>query len=135
MLVNPVNHKPEMVYLDNGKLKLGFDLARGAALSYLAAYPQLELNLVNDWDMGRLVQQSYYGSADGSTWAAPVPGANGKMPWRWASRPWDHGRPLGHPEAFAHLPVGSLALRCRALDIRHMCSTCLSGNACSPVNC
>jgi hypothetical protein len=80
VLSNPINHKPQMVYLDNGDLRLGFDLARGAALSYLAAHSQLELNLVNDWDNGRLVQQSYYGSVDGSVWVVP----DGSKPWRWA---------------------------------------------------
>ncbi len=80
VMANAIPHEAQMVYLDNGKLRLGFDLARGAALSYLAAHPQLEQNLVNAWDTGRMVQQSYYGSTDGSIWAVP----EGRRPWRCA---------------------------------------------------
>ncbi len=59
-----------MVYLENGILRIGFDLSMGAALSFLATHPTFDTNLINNWDTARLVQQSYYGSRDDSTWLA-----------------------------------------------------------------
>jgi hypothetical protein len=67
----PPNTPPkQMVYLDNGVLRVGFDLNMGAALSFLATHPAFDTNLINNWDTGRLVQQSYYGSRDNSSWLA-----------------------------------------------------------------
>jgi hypothetical protein len=44
-------------------------------------------NLLNAWDHGRFVQQSYYGKPDGSFW--------GKTPWSW--NPVQGGDYTGHP--------------------------------------
>jgi len=44
-------------------------------------------NLVNQWDTGRLIQQSYYGAKDDSFW--------NKQPWRW--NPVQGGDWRGHP--------------------------------------
>jgi hypothetical protein len=48
----------------------GFDMSLGGALAYLSSSNSSspDLNLVNDWDPGRLVQQTYYGSPDNSSW-------------------------------------------------------------------
>lgn len=61
-------------YLDNGAVRLGVKLSSGAGIGWLSL-SKSERNLLNHWDHGRLVQQSYYGNADGSVW--------GTKPWRW----------------------------------------------------
>ena len=75
--VEPVGElpKPEKwAYLDNGKLRIGVKVSSGAAIGWLSL-SKSERNLLNHWDHGRLVQQSYYGDDDGSVW--------GDKPWRW----------------------------------------------------
>jgi hypothetical protein len=59
-------------YLDNGTLKIGVDRSRGACIGYFGE-SRTGRNLLNHFDEGRFVQQSYYGQKDGSDW-------NGK-PW------------------------------------------------------
>ena len=59
-------------YLDNGVVRIGIDKSRGACIGYLAE-SKTKRNLLNNYDEGRFIQQSYYGSPDGSEW-------NGK-PW------------------------------------------------------
>lgn len=63
-----------VVYISNDHVKIGIDEKRGGAICYISKSDSNE-NLVNTWDTGRLIQQSYYGNSDGSKW-------NGK-PWRW----------------------------------------------------
>ena len=64
----------DWVYLDNGKLRLGVIRSSGAAMGFLALSGSTT-NLLNHYDRGRLVQQSYYGDADGSLW--------GQQAWRY----------------------------------------------------
>ncbi|VGO11480.1 hypothetical protein PDESU_00024 [Pontiella desulfatans] len=59
-------------YIDNGTLKIGVDRSRGACIGFFGE-SQTGRNLLNHFDEGRFIQQSYYGQADGSDW-------NGK-PW------------------------------------------------------
>lgn len=59
-------------YIDNGTLRLGVDRSRGACIGFLGE-SSTKRNLLNHFDEGRFIQQSYYGQADGSDW-------NGK-PW------------------------------------------------------
>lgn len=68
--------KPNLswVYLDNGTIRIGVDRNRGAAIGYLALSKD-KRNLLNHYDEGRFIQQSYYGDADGSMWA--------KKPWTY----------------------------------------------------
>lgn len=61
-------------YLDNGQVRLGVNLGAGACIGWFSAAHSSE-NLLNAYDAGRYVQQSYYGDNDGSDW-------NGK-PWRY----------------------------------------------------
>lgn len=61
-------------FIDNGELRLGVKKSSGAGIAYFALSATGE-NLINHWDRGRLVQQSYYGAKDGSFW--------NKQPWRW----------------------------------------------------
>ena len=64
----------DFVFLDNGALRLGVKKTSGAGIAYLAVSGVGE-NVINHWDRGRLVQQSYYGAPDGSRWD--------QQPWRW----------------------------------------------------
>ena len=64
----------DFVFIDNGELRLGVKKSSGAGIAYLALSATGE-NVINHWDRGRLVQQSYYGAKDGSFWD--------KKPWVW----------------------------------------------------
>ena len=59
-------------YLDNGRVRVGIDKSRGACIGFFAE-SATGRNLLNHYDEGRFIQQSYYGAADGAKW-------NGK-PW------------------------------------------------------
>ncbi len=61
-------------YICNGDLQIGVDLDRGGAIFHFSESVTRK-NLLNHADEGRFIQQSYYGDADGSTWA----GSN----WTW----------------------------------------------------
>lgn len=62
------------VHLDNGHLRLGVDRSAGGGIGFFAE-SKSGRNLLNHYDKGRFIQQSYYGAKDGSDW-------NSK-PWRW----------------------------------------------------
>jgi hypothetical protein len=64
----------DWLYLDNGQVRLGVDRAAGASIGYFGE-SATGRNLLNHYDKGRFIQQSYYGAKDGSDW-------NGKS-WRW----------------------------------------------------
>ena len=57
----------DFVFIDNGELRLGVKKSSGAGIAFLAMSATGE-NVINHWDRGRLVQQSYYGAKDGSMW-------------------------------------------------------------------
>lgn len=61
-------------FIDNGELRLGVKRSSGGGIAHLSLSATGK-NLINHWDRGRLVQQSYYGAKDGSLWD--------KQPWRW----------------------------------------------------
>ena len=67
-----VKHPQQWEYLDNGIVRIGIDKSRGACIGYFAE-SKTRRNLLNNYDEGRFIQQSYYGRPDGSKW-------NGK-PW------------------------------------------------------
>jgi len=48
-----------MSYLDNGVVKVGVDLAKGGSITYLSVSGTAN-NVINSYDLGRQVQQSYY---------------------------------------------------------------------------
>lgn len=49
----------ELLFLDNGTVKVGIEKSKGASITWLSwsSYPK---NAVNHGDPGRLIQQSYY---------------------------------------------------------------------------
>ncbi len=62
------------LFFDNGKIRVGINLQAGGSMGWLSKSHSPD-NLLNRYDHGRYVQQSFYGDADGSDW-------NGK-PWRY----------------------------------------------------
>ena len=66
-----ISAKSGWVYLTQGDVKIGVDLSRGAALGYLAVGDSG--NVLDAYDTGRYLQQSFYGDDRGGKW-------NGK-PW------------------------------------------------------
>lgn len=63
------------VFIENALVRVGVDEKRGGAICHISKIAIGSHNVINTWDSGRLLQQSYYGSSDGSVW-------NGK-PWKW----------------------------------------------------
>ena len=63
----------DWIYLDNGVIRLGVIRSAGAGIGYLSRSDS-DKNLLNHYDRGRLIQQSYYGDEDGSKWV--------DRPWR-----------------------------------------------------
>ena len=58
-------------------------MSKGAAISHLICLdkdaPHQDRNLCNNYDQGRLIQQSFYGDIDGTVWQMTAE----KRPWRW----------------------------------------------------
>lgn len=71
--------KDQWRWLDNGVFRLGVNLSGGASIGHFSHSPQSgqadTRNVLNHYDRGRFVQQSYYGDSDGSEW--------NKKPWRY----------------------------------------------------
>ena len=76
----------DWVYLENEELKVGLLRSHGAAIGFLSGRED-QRNLLNHYDHGRLIQQSYYGDEDASKWA--------DKPWRY--NPVQAGDYQGHP--------------------------------------
>jgi hypothetical protein len=67
------SHKPDARFISNDRLRVGIDAGSGGAVFWLSLPGGP--NLLNHYDRGRLIQQSYYGKPDGSKW--------GEKDWRW----------------------------------------------------
>lgn len=66
--------EPRWHYLDNGIIRLGVDLQAGVSIGWFSP-SKSERNVLNTFDRGRYIQQSYYGDKDGSDWHG--------QPWRY----------------------------------------------------
>ena len=79
-------------YLSNRTIKIGVDLDKGGAITYLA-HLRRNTNVVNNFDLGRQIQQSYY--------SGPQPfDPYNNMKANWESWPWNpiqSGDSYGHP--------------------------------------
>lgn len=73
-LIPPLAAQENWTYIDNGHIHLGVNLSAGACIGWFSHSGSTK-NLLNSYDEGRYLQQSYYGDEDGSDW-------NGK-PWRF----------------------------------------------------
>jgi hypothetical protein len=63
----------DLRFLQNDQIRIGIRLSSVAAVAWFSQVGGP--NLIDGFDRGRLLQQSYYGDADGSVWD--------KTPWRW----------------------------------------------------
>ncbi|HEV7132857.1 MAG TPA: hypothetical protein VGN27_03880 [Gaiellaceae bacterium] len=77
-----------MSSLDNGIVRVGIDLARGATITELAASGG-GANVINTHDLGRMVQQSYYAGPD--NYGDPAP--------PWTNFPWN---PVGAGDRYGN---------------------------------
>jgi hypothetical protein len=66
---------PDSEFIDNGVIRLGIDRSAGGSIFHFGPSGDGSPNLLNHYDKGRFIQQSYYGREDGSEWAG--------KPWRW----------------------------------------------------
>lgn len=69
-------------YLDNGNVKVGVNLSLGGAITYLSP-SSTDYNVVNSYDWGREIQQSYYSGP-----SPYVPDGATQNP-AWAGFPWN----------------------------------------------
>lgn len=63
----PESGMEDKTYITNGKVQIGIDLTRGGSIFHFSDAVRKQ-NALNHADAGRFVQQSYYGSSDGSNW-------------------------------------------------------------------
>lgn len=77
-----------MSFLDDGAVRVGVDLGKGGTITYLSKSGST-LNVVNSWDLGREVQQSYYAGPD--NFGSPAP--------PWENFPWN---PVGAGDTYGH---------------------------------
>lgn len=94
-------------FIANESLKLGIDLTSGGGVFWLSRLPDGP-NLINHFDRGRLIQQSYYGDEDGSLWV--------ERPWCW--NPVQGGDYRGLAAAAELVEAGEDWLRVRGIP-RH----------------
>lgn len=80
-----------MSYMDNGVVRVGVDLSMGGVITYLSRSSD-SYNVINSFDLGREVQQSYY--------AGPTPYGNASPDW--ANWPWN---PIGAGDAYGNRSV------------------------------
>ncbi len=79
------NVTEQWCYLTNNHVRVGLLRSHGGAIGSLST-PDGSRNVLNHYDHGRLVQQSYYGDTDGSKWV--------DNPWMY--NPVQGGDYLGH---------------------------------------
>ena len=96
----------ETKFIDNGKLKIGVDLGSGGSIFWLSELPA-DRNLLNHYDRGRFIQQSYYGKPDGSLWV--------KKPWRW--NPVQGGDYKGRPARLLEVKAEKDSLYTRSVPV------------------
>ncbi|MFN5898714.1 MAG: hypothetical protein ACK56U_10520 [Planctomyces sp.] len=72
----------DWIWLGNRSFRVGLLRSSGGAIGWISP-PGGERSVVNSFDRGRLVQQSWCGDEDGSDW-------NGR-PWRWNPVHWAAG--------------------------------------------
>lgn len=58
----------KFLFIENNYLRLGVDLTCGGSIFYIGE-SLTNRNLINHYDTGRFIQQSYYGKKDDSDWA------------------------------------------------------------------
>lgn len=87
------------IYLDNGHIRLGMNMDAGGSIGWFSHARSSE-NLLNAFDHGRYIQQSFYGDKDGSDW-------NGKT---WCYNPVQGGSWKGKPATILETKVDTNSL-------------------------
>ena len=87
------------IYLDNKHIRLGVNMDAGGCIGWFSPSRSTN-NLLNAFDHGRYVQQSYYGDKDGSDW-------NGKP---WCYNPVQGGSWKGKPATILESKVEEQSL-------------------------
>ena len=82
-------------YLDNGVIKIGVDLSKGGSITYLSLSGTTN-NVVNSYDLGREIQQSYYSGPK------PYQPSNTILNAGWANWPWN---PIQSGDSFGKTSV------------------------------
>ncbi|NLX14580.1 MAG: hypothetical protein GXY44_13135 [Phycisphaerales bacterium] len=81
----------QMSYLNNGVIRIGVDLSKGGSITYLADAGTGQ-NMINSYDLGRQIQQSYYsGPSNFDPYNNQHPSWS---PWSW--NPIQSGDVYGH---------------------------------------
>ncbi|MES2658791.1 MAG: hypothetical protein V4689_09235 [Verrucomicrobiota bacterium] len=93
-------------FLSNGEVKIGVDMASGGSIFWFSEVPA-DRNLLNHFDRGRFIQQSYYGQADGSNW--------GDKPWCW--NPVQGGDYKGKPARVVESEVTETQLHVKSIPV------------------
>lgn len=83
-------------FIENGQVRLGMDMSSGGGICHFEDKADGKGNRINRFDRGRLIQQSYYGAADGSDW--------GGKPWVW--NPIQGGDYKGNPAPVLEKKIG-----------------------------
>jgi hypothetical protein len=112
-LVLPIEAWADKSYLDNGLVKVGVNLDEGGSITYLSKSGTND-SLVNDHDLGRQIQQSYYSGPQ------PYDPFHNQSPI-WQGFPWNpiqSGDAFGHPSLIlAQTNTGqSLYVKCRPMQ-------------------
>jgi hypothetical protein len=100
-------------YLDNGVVRVGIDLAKGGSITWLSVSGTTN-NVINDHDLGRQVQQSYYSGPQ------PYDPSNNVNP-AWTNWPWN---PIQSGDSYGHASTvlaqsndgHSLYVKCRPMQ-------------------
>ena len=106
------------IFIKNDKIIVGFDLEKGATITYIAVNNDKKINLINAYDTGRCIQQSYYGDIDGSVWPFP----NDPRPWRY--NPIQGGDYLNQPALVKNSSKISDTCYTAMTIPRHFCYGC-----------
>ena len=102
----PIYLTPEPAYITNGAVRLGIDLSSGGSIFYFSQVSP-ERNLLNHNDRGRFIQQSYYGTPDGTVWAG--------MNWCW--NPIQGGGTLGEAAKLLDKEIGPDRLYVKSMPV------------------
>ena len=107
----------EVVYITQGRYRLGVKLAWGGGISYLEDLQDGDeqlANLLNDHDTGRLVQQSYYGTVSAPYTPAQYNGTT------WSYNPVQGGDQYNNRSKLVDYRISedgaSIYVKCRPLD-------------------
>lgn len=91
----PAEGEAAWVFVENDQLRVGLLRSHGGAIGHLSDQRDGR-NMLDHFDHGRMIQQSYYGDTDGSMWA--------EQPWRY--NPVQGGGYRGEPAEVVELVAG-----------------------------